>query len=75
MSKSFISLLNFSENRDCWAVGIMLYEVITGKHPFIARFHKDTAENIVNKLPNFNDKAFAKSRKKSILKNLLTQLL
>ena len=53
----------------------MLYEVITGKHPFIARFNKDTAENIVNKLPNFNDTAFAKTQNKGTLKNLLIQLL
>lgn len=65
----------YDENIDCWAVGVMLYEVITGKHPFIARFNKDTADNIMTNKPDFNDTAFAKTHNKSVITNLLKQLL
>jgi len=62
-----------SENIDLWSVGVVLYECFTGVHPFISKYKKDTADNIINKRPDFW-KMFSNKDNSSAI-NLLKQLL
>jgi len=37
---------SYCEKIDSWAVGVSMYEMVTGKTPFEAEYLKDTIENI-----------------------------
>lgn len=50
-------------------MGVVLYECLTGIHPFISKYNKDTMKNIVNKEPDFSLKYFP--HKLGAVKNLL----
>ena len=42
---------------DVWALGVMMYICVTGKHPFISQF-ENTSSNIKNKELSFKGEAF-----------------
>lgn len=44
----------YTEAVDSWAVGILLYEMITGQTPFASEYLIDTKENIINAEINFS---------------------
>jgi len=68
-----IKNISYNENIDLWSVGVVLYECFTGVHPFISKYKKDTADNIINKRPDFW-KMFSNKDNSSAI-NLLKQLL
>ena len=46
MSPEVVNKINYDENVDIWAMGILLYELINGKTPFLAK----TSKEIMNKI-------------------------
>ena len=39
----------YTEKVDSWAVGVSLYQLITGVTPFESEYHSETIDNILNK--------------------------
>ena len=42
----------YTEKIDLWAIGVTLYQVITGVTPFDSKYHSNTIYNINNEEPN-----------------------
>lgn len=45
----------YNEKIDIWAVGVVCYEMLTGRLPFQSLFEKDTIRKIINDEPNFEN--------------------
>lgn len=63
----------YSEKIDAWAVGVTLYELITGVTPFEAEYCSDTIKNIVDKQPDMKHPAFECFS--PLVKDLISRLL
>ena len=48
MSPEVVSKVNYVENVDIWSIGILLFEIVNGSTPFVAR----TSIEIMNKIKN-----------------------
>jgi len=59
-----------SESVDLWSLGVVLYECFTGKHPFMSKFKKDTAKNIIEKKLDYPKEVFKRQAR-----NFVMQLL
>lgn len=64
---------SYTEKVDSWAVGISLYELITGHTPFESEYHSDTINNITGKEVWFDSLNF--TRFSSLVKDLIIRLL
>lgn len=64
---------SYTEKVDCWAIGITLYELITGKTPFQDNYMIETIHNIQSKPLDLEDEKFQKFH--SIVKDLISKLL
>ena len=48
MSPEVVNKVNYVENVDIWSLGILLFEIVNGSTPFVAR----TSTEIMNKIKN-----------------------
>lgn len=64
---------NFTENVDCWALGVILYEVLSKQHPFADRrdTQREIKHNILNEEPNLELLRGASSQAKELIAKLL----
>ena len=46
----------YSSAIDMWALGVVIYESLTGKHPFLKKYHLQTEQSIMEKMIKINDK-------------------
>jgi serine/threonine protein kinase len=44
----------FTEKVDIWAVGVVAYELLTGKMPFESLYHNKTVQLIISSEPDFS---------------------
>ena len=52
-----LNYLKYDEKIDIWALGVIMYMCVSGKHPFITRF-TNTNNNIKNQAISFEEEAF-----------------
>lgn len=50
----------YTESVDMWAVGVVLYELVSGKRPFSHEYQTDTVEHIRNIDYDMNDPVWFK---------------
>ena len=48
----------YDKGVDIWAVGIMFYQMFTGKHPFIGATDEETVAKIIKAEPDYKDLVF-----------------
>ncbi|KAF7456009.1 protein kinase domain-containing protein [Cryptosporidium felis] len=61
----------FSYSLDLWSVGVVMYSIITGRHPFAGKSHADTVKNICCVAPAVEEISAVSPACKSLLKRLL----
>lgn len=63
----------YTQKIDSWAVGITLFQLITGYTPFQSEYHSETINNILNNPVDFNSPEFVNFS--SLVKDLISRLL
>ena len=73
MSPEHLFSKKMTDKSDIFSLGIILYELLTGRHPFIANSMNEIARNILSKKVTFNIKE--KLKFSSLLKNICISCL
>jgi serine/threonine protein kinase len=60
----------FTEKVDIWAVGVVAYELLTGRLPFESPYHKKTVQLIISSEPDFSSLGLTEDLE-TMLKGLL----
>lgn len=50
----------YDERVDLWALGVTIYQLVTGYTPFESEYHSDTISNILKGAFNFEDPVWSK---------------
>lgn len=56
MSPEQLTTYKVSPKTDIFSLGTMLFEVLTGRHPFLSNSYEQTAKNILTITPSFNNR-------------------
>ena len=50
----------YDERVDLWALGVIIYKLITGSTPFESEYHSETVNNIMKGETQYDDKIWSK---------------
>ena len=72
MAPEILQKQGYGEEIDCWALGVLLYEMLVGRHPFYHPNHMQMYNNILHAQPQYPDEMSQEA--KSILTGLLSKV-
>ncbi|QDZ23105.1 serine/threonine protein kinase [Chloropicon primus] len=72
MAPEILQKQGYGEEIDCWALGVLLYEMLVGRHPFYHPNHMQMYNNILKAQPKYPETMSGEA--KSLLTGLLSKL-
>ena len=72
MAQEILQKQGYGEEIDCWALGVLLNEMLVGKHPFYHPNHAQMYKNILHAHPHYPETMSDEA--KSLLTGLLNKL-